>query len=304
MDQAPLFEQPEPQEPPAPPPAPTEEDAFWGPAAPATADAAAARRRPLRTWLAAGIGAAVVAAAAFAGVNLARSEGTTLAGASAPGGGPGGVGRDRFGPGGRGTNGTVATIDGTKLTVTTGAGATVTVLTSASTTFTASSTGSVADVRAGDHVTVTGTTSGTTVDALRVTDSGTLALADGPGGGPGGFGGPPPAAANGAGNAPPPANGAGPQGRADGRGGPPTAGVVKAVSSGSFTVTTADGTTLTVDTSASTVVTLVKASSLQALKVGEEIQAQGTTADDGTVTASSVRTGTFAGGAAPNGVRR
>jgi hypothetical protein len=92
MDQqTPLFEE-VPTPPPAPPP--TEEDAFWG----TTAEAKPAGdkpHRPLRTWLAAGIGTAVIAAAAFAGVNLARNEGTTLAGAAGPGGGG-------FGPGGTG----------------------------------------------------------------------------------------------------------------------------------------------------------------------------------------------------------
>jgi Cu/Ag efflux protein CusF len=274
MDQqTPLFEE-VPTPPPAPPP--TEEDAFWGTTAEAN-PAGDKPHRPLRTWLAAGIGTAVIAAAAFAGVNLARNEGTTLAGASGPGGPGGGFGPGGFGGPGRGTNGTIASIDGSTFSVTTPAGTTVKVVTNSSTTFTVASTGSVSDIKPGDNVTVMGTTSGTTVDAERITDSGSLAVADG-------LGGPPPGGTQGT----PPA-GFGGQAPPDGRGGAPNAGVVKAVTGNSFTMTTTAGTTLTVNAS-SAAVTVVKAGSLATLKVGDQVSVNGTTSDN-TVTATSVRAG-------------
>lgn len=271
MDQqTPLFE--EVPTPPAPPP-PTEEDAFWGSTA-AAEPAGDKPHRPLRTWLAAGIGTAVIAAAAFAGVNLARNEGTTLAGAGGPGGGfgPGG-----FGGPGRGTNGTIASIDGSTFTVTTPAGTTVKVVTNSSTTFTVASTGSVSDIKPGDNVTVMGPTSGTTVDAERITDSGSLAVADG-------LGGPPPAGAQGT-----PSAGFGGQAPPAGRGGPPNVGLVKAVTGNSFTMTTTAGTSVTVNAS-SAAVTVVKAASLATLKIGDQVSVTGATSDN-TVTATSVRAG-------------
>lgn len=282
MDQqTPVFEDEDPTPPPAPPP--TEDDAFWGTAAEAT-PAGATPHRPLRTWLAAGIGTAVIAAAAFAGVNLARSESTTLARAAGPAGG--GFGPGGFGGPGRGTNGTIASIDGPTFTVTTPAGTTVKVVTNSSTTFTVTSAGSLANIRPGDNVTVMGTTSGTSVAAERITDSGSRAAADG-------FDGPPPAGAQagppaGAQGAPPAA--AAGQGPRDGRGGPPNAGVVKAVTGTSFTMTTAAGATLTVTTSSATTVTVVTPGSLGALKVGDQVNVNGTTSDS-TVTATSVRAG-------------
>lgn len=243
---------------PPPPPETREGDDFWGPEVPTD------KPRPVRQWLAAGIGTTVVALVAWGGIGLARNESTTLAGAAGPGGrggfgGPGGFG-------GRGTDGTVASIDGSKFTVTTPGGETVTVATSSSTTFSTASTGSVADLKAGDNVTVVGTTSGTTVDAERITDTGSTAPTDG---------------------AP---NGASPPGISDGRGGAPTGGIVEAVNGSSLTVTTAASTSITVNTTSATVVSLVRPSSLGALKLGDEVQVNGTTSN-GTVEATSVRTG-------------
>jgi hypothetical protein len=71
--------------------------------------------------------------------------------------------------------------------------------------------------------------------------------------------------------------------------------VVKSVNGSSFTVTTTDGTSLTVATSSATTVTLVKPSTLQALKVGDTIQVNGTTATDGTITAATIRSGALGG---------
>src|SRR5919199_4505184 len=78
---------------PAAEPQPGEADAFWGAAPTASAPDApgAPHRRPVRTWLAAGVGTVVVAAVGWGGISLARNESTTLAGA-AGGRGAGGLG--------------------------------------------------------------------------------------------------------------------------------------------------------------------------------------------------------------------
>jgi hypothetical protein len=72
--------------------------------------------------------------------------------------------------------------------------------------------------------------------------------------------------------------------------------VVKTATGGTFTVTATDGSTLSVTTTSATVVTLVKPSTLQALTVGDTIQVNGTTASDGTITASSIRRGVVTAG--------
>lgn len=252
-------------------------------------EAPAAGAHPSRKWIAALAGTVVVGVAALVGANLA-STGTQNLGVAGPGGnagGPGGAGG--FGGRGAGNAGTIASIDGSSLKMTTMAGTTVNVKTSAATTVSISSTGQLTDVRVGDNVRVGGTTSGTTVAATSITDSGTSPLADGPGGG---FGGPPPAGGNG--NIPP-AAGARPQ---DGRGagGPGPAGVVKSVTGSTFTVATTDGTTLTVDTTSATTVTVVKPASLSVLRVGDTIQVTGAPSSDDTITATAIRSGAVPGG--------
>jgi hypothetical protein len=262
------------------------DDELWGAPAP-TAPSEEGKKSHARRWIAAVIGTAAIGLAAVVGANLASSSTSGLATAGGAGG-PGGAG-GFGGPGGRGDGGTIASIDGSTLKMTTQAGSTVSVVTSATTTVSLSSTGALSDVKVGDNVRITGTTSGTTVAADSITDSGTTALADGFAGA--GRGAPPGAAAG--------ANGAAPPAGANGlrpNGGPPTAGVVKAVGGGTFTVTTTDGTTLTATTSAATAVTLVKPGTLQALKVGDTIQVNGTTASDGTITATSIRGGALQAG--------
>lgn len=264
------------------------DDELWGAPAPAPAGEDGGKKSHVRRWVVALAGTAAIGVAAVVGANLASSStrGLATAGQGGPGqGGPGGFG----GFGGRGNNGTIASIDGATITMTTDAGATVKVITSASTTVTVSSTGALGDVKVGDNVRVAGTTSGTTVAADQITDSGTTALADGPGGGRGG---PPPA--NGA--LPANANGGPPANGFRGAGGPPTTGVVKTVNGSTFTIAATDGSTLTVTTSSAAVVTVVKRSTVGALKVGDAIQVNGTTAGDGTITASDIRAGAFGAG--------
>lgn len=275
------------------------DDELWGaaPPTPVSEDGAPTKRSHVRRWVAAALGTAAIGVAAVVGANLASSstQGLAAAGQNGPGGGPGGFG----GPGGRGGDGTIASIDGSTIKMTTQAGTTVNVVTSPSTTVTVSSTGASSDIKAGDNVRVTGTTSGTTVTADEITDSGTTALADGPGGGrgfpPGGGAAPNGAAAPTGGAAANNGGAGGPNGGFRGDGRPPTSGVVKSVNGSSFTVTPTDGTTVTVATSSATTVTLVKPSTVQALKVGDTIEANGATATDGTVTASSIRSGALGG---------
>jgi hypothetical protein len=275
----------------------TADDDLWGPPAPPAtpspeAGAAGGGRAPARKWIAAVVGTAAVAVAAFVGANIA-SSGTQNLGAAGPGGG-GGPGGFRGPGGGRGNAGTIARIDGSTIKMTTEAGATVSVTTSAATTVSISSTGRLADVRVGDNVRVAGTTSGATLAADQITDSGTSPLADLPAGRPqgappAGANGPAPAGPNANGNGGgPPAGGARPQG---GGGGPAGAGVVKSVSGSTFTIATADGSTLTVNTSASTTVTVVKPGTLASLRAGDAIQVTGQPGSDGTIAATSIRSG-------------
>ncbi len=287
------------------------DDELWGAPAPAPAGETG-KRSHARRWVVAAFGTVAIGVAAVVGANLASSstQGLATGGRGGPGGGPG-----RFGGfggpggfGGRGDNGTIASIDGSTIKLTTKAGTTVNVVTSASTTVSVSSTGAVSDVKVGDNVRVLGTTSGTTVAADQITDSGATALADGPGAGRGGppagafQGGTPPNGAANANRTPGnanggPANGTPPNGAGGFRdGGPPTTGVVKTVNGGTFTITATDGTNLTVTTSSATQVTIVKPGTLQSLKTGDAIQVNGTTASDGTITASSIRSGAVTAG--------
>jgi hypothetical protein len=255
------------------------DESLWG--APPPPDGHTQHGAPVRRWVMAVAGTVVIGVAAVAGAHLAssgtRSLGTAAVGGA--GGGPGGVG----GPGGRGGNiGTIAAIDGSTIKMTTQAGSTVSVVTSASTTVTVTSTGALADVKVGDNVRVAGAASGTTVAASQVTGSGASALADGPAGG---------------------APGAPPAGGAAARGGAPVSGVVKSVGAGTFSISTADGSTLGVTTTSATTVSLVKPGALGALHVGDRIQVSGTTAADGAITAASIRSGilTAGPGAGPPG---
>lgn len=292
------------------------DDELWGAPAPTSEEHTPGSSR--RKWIAAVLGAAAIGAAAVVGANVASSSTKSL-GVAGPGGGggPGGFGGPG-GPGGRGGIGTIASIDGSTIKMTTEDGTTVSVVTSASTTVTASSAGTLADVKVGDNVRITGTTADNTVAATSITDGGTTPLADLPGGpgrgGPpaGGFQGGPPQGSSGGQPAPPsqrgaagqqqgtPPQGAGANGGANfgnrPNGGPATTGTVKTVNGGTLTVATADGTTVTVTTSSATTVTLVKPSSVQALKVGDQIQVNGATATNGTITADSIRSGVVAGG--------
>jgi hypothetical protein len=236
--------------------------------------------RSRRTWLIAGLAVVVLAVGGFVGAKVVSGgkSNATTASAQNPGqGGPGAGGRG----GGRGTFGTLQSVDGPTLTVATRNGNT-TVVTSSSTRFAKAVTGAVSDIEVGDRISARGTADGTNVAAERITDSGTTDM------GFGGFGG-----------------GGGGQGRRPGGNAPPSSvpggtrpvngtfavGTVKTISGSTLTVAQNDGTTKTVTTSASTVVSIVKSSSLQDLTTGQMVTVQGKTNSDGTVTATAVEEG-------------
>jgi hypothetical protein len=255
----------------------------------------APRGRPSRAWIA---GALVVAlVGGVVGFRLATGgksavSATTVQNGSAPAAAAGG-GR-RFGGG---LVGTLASVSGDTLIVTTASGVKTTVHTSSATTFTQTVDGSINDVKVGDHVLAMGASAGTNhITAQRITDSGTEAATFGTqrqGAPPGAV----PPAGTGNGNVPnrtrtrPPGSFA--------------AGTVKSISGSTLVVTGTDGTTLTtVDTTSSTTVSVVKTISVQALTTGETVRVQGTTAADGSVTATAVREGAGgfgAGGFGPGG---
>ena len=180
-------------------------------------------------------------------------------------GGPGGPGgHDGFGGTPPAAFGTVTSVGSNTFALTTHDGTTVTVDVSSSTTYVDPAvTSLVLDVKVGDHVAVFGTDTSDTVTATKVAI-----------GGPDGHGGPRPGGHDGFGGTPPAAFG-----------------TVKSVGSNTFTLTTHDGTTVTVDVSSST--TYVESGARHrspTVKVGDHVAVFGTDTSD-TVTATKVAIG-------------
>jgi hypothetical protein len=190
-------------------------------------------------------------------------------------------GRGQGRPGGDGTFGTLKSVSGTTLTVTapspsgssrsgssapgssaSGSSApatrTVTDETTSATTFAKIAAATVSDVQVGDNVRVMGATSGPTVTAQRIDDLGAT----------------PPTTEPVQPGAP---------------GQPGRHGVQGSITSTSpLTLKEADGTTVRVTTSSSTDITKHQTITISGLTVGDQIAATGTTATDGTVTATDV----------------
>ncbi|MBV8161727.1 MAG: hypothetical protein JO265_12455, partial [Acidimicrobiia bacterium] len=171
------------------------------------------------------------------------------------------------------------------------AAGTTTVITNGSIKFYKTVNGSLSVIKVGDRLTAMGTPDANATSSLtasRITDTGTMT---GLFGGPGGGG----------------RRGVSPNGNGSGAGGstlPPNPnggtrpdpnslanGTVKAISGSTLTVTQADGTTKTVNTTGSTAVTVLKAVGIGDLATGQPIVVRGTTNSDGTVTATSVLQG-------------
>jgi hypothetical protein len=260
-----------------------------------------------------GIGVVVVAVAAFfVTKSIAGSGGSSPAAATTgnganSNGGPSGYG----GPSGSGNfqgrfpgvGGQIAAIDGTTLTVKNRQNQSVKVTTGSSTRITIQKAVAVSDIAKGDRISVSGTQSGTTIAAARIS------IMDLQLGAPGrGFqGGSTPGSGSGA-NGPQRRFGSG---GFNGEGGPPSTdangnptgdanrrplggfafGTVTDVAGGTITISSFDGTTTTVTTTPSTTVTKSVQGSFGDLKIGQNIRAVGTTGSDGTVAATTVNEG-------------
>lgn len=228
------------------------------------------RKKSLKNWMFAGIGAAVLVIG-----------GATISAASGSGGPstqtpttiqPGGQQPDHDGmhPGhGHGAGGTIASIDGTTLTVNARSGGTVTVTTSADTTVTKASPGAVSDVHVGDNVLVMGQATGTDVTARGIVDFRSAQ---------------PPAR---------PKDDPDPNRPPDADHFEPVNGQVTAVNGATLTVKAADKTYI-VTTSADTHVSLVQTLSVSDLKVGDTVHVMGDTSGT-TVAAKHISVGDLEG---------
>jgi len=216
--------------------------------------------------VAAGVAALVIVVGAALGLRAATSHSSTVAA------GDQGPTAAKKGRGGKGaTVGKLGGVHGSDLSVTTKDGRTVTVKTSGSTTVTASVAATLADIKVGDRVTVRGTSSSTTaMTADTISDAGGGRSARG---------------------------GKGQGGQSAGT----FTGTVSVIDRDIITAKAKDGTITTITASPSTRVTLVQPSSLSALTVGETLRAVGTSASDGTVTASAIQG--MAGGSAGSAPR-
>jgi hypothetical protein len=257
--------------------------------------------RPRRTGVAVVAGVVVLAvggffgAQALAGGGSSSSTGATNTTTAANG---------QFANGARrpGTAGTITAIAGSILTVqqtafggpagastptTATSTATVRVTTSASTRYTISKSVALSAIVKGDRIIVNGTPSNGAITATSISDLGTASATGN------GFGGARPGGS--AGGAP---NGS-PNGSTNGGGGLAT-GTVESVTGSTIVITTQSGTT-TVTASSSTTVTKSVSGTLSDLKVGDSVRVNGTTAADGSVTATTVNVGGGFGGGGPLG---
>lgn len=210
-----------------------------------------------------------------------------------------------------GAAGKITSIDGTTLTVQDQqANKSVKVTTNGSTRVTIEKNVTVADIANGDRISVSGTQSGTTIAATRITvtdlqaggpqgagQQGGAAPGNGSQGGftpPEGFGGT---------NGGPPAtdsNGNPTRVRGNGNGQPPGGfafGTVTNVDGNTITISSFNGSTMTVTTTSATTVTKSVQGSFSDLKVGQTIRATGTTGSDGTIAATSINEGSGGFGA-------
>jgi len=267
---------------------------------PPMAEVEPSNERPGWVGWAVGAGVVLIAVAAFfvtrsiAGSGGSSPAAATTGNGSTSNGGPTASGgfQGRF----PGASGAITAIDGTTLTVKDRQGTSVKVTTGAGTRVTIEKTVAVSDIAKGDRISVTGTRSGTTLAASRISIMNLQAGAPGrrfqgggtaPGTGSGANGpqsrfGPPVTDANGNSTG-------GPTRR------PPGGfafGTVTKIDGGTITISGFDGTTTTVTTTTATTVTKSVPGSLRDLKVGQDIRAVGTTGTDGTVAATAINEGT------------
>jgi hypothetical protein len=313
-DQVPQGPSPSPSSPPPVEPAPTPKSSS-----------------DLKTWVVAGVVAAIVAIAVVVGLGATgkKSSATATATGRQPAGNPTGsdsaTGRRPFG---NGVSGVVTKIDGTTLTVTSdvpdfarggggasgggsgsqygspptgsrGATTTYTVQTGTSTKFTKSETGSLSDLSKGQTVMVVGPNTDGTIAATQITqtEAGAFGGSAGRGNVPNGGGTSP---GNGSGSAGPSgaANGSGNGFRRrpgfGGQGGELVLGTITAVKGTTITVRLASGGTATVTTTSGTKVTVTNQVTLAAIANGDRIRATGTVSGT-TIKATAVRIGDLGG---------
>lgn len=242
------------------------------------------------------VGAFFVTKSVVGGGGSSPASASTRNGAASDNGGNGnGSFQGRF----PGTSGTITAIDGTTLTVKDQQNNSVKVTTDDNTRVTVEKTVTVSDIAKGDRISVTGTQSGTTVAASRISIMDAQAQTpnggqgQGTNGPPGGFGGEGGFPGGGGNGTPPSSANAQPPGGF-------TIGTVTAIDGGTITISSFDGSTVTVTTTSSTTVMKSAQGSLSDLKVGQNVRATGTTGSDGTVAATSINEGSggfgFGGG--------
>lgn len=246
-----------------------------------------------KSWLIAG---AVTAAVAVGGIVVlgnrdSGSEAASLAAAGEADANAPAAGAGFPGGAGRGTRGEVTKIEGSKLTVQAtapqGSTSTVVVETSAGTEVTEFVEGALSDLKTGDTVVVMGQEASGSITATSIS-AGEMRFGGGAGQRPpDGFQPPegfrPPAGA--------PGGGARPQAPAGGqRPGGFTAGEITSISDAAITIKDQDGDTVTVTTTAETVVRVTKSLKVSDIEVGDTITATGETSN-GILKASSIRIG-------------
>jgi hypothetical protein len=223
--------------------------------------------RSLRTWIAAGAGALVLAAGAVAGITALSSD-DSLAEATAGNAAPGAFGGMSPGqaglPGAPGTAGTIERVDSGTFTLKTAAGESVDVTTSDRTQVEEATSASVDDLATHDRVVVIGDASGDEIAAMRIISGDDQVGAGGPPSG-----------------APP----GGPNGL-----GAPVRGVITKVDGATFELELDDGSTKTVRTSSETDVRVLRERAVSDLAAGDQVVVTGER-NDGELAAATIRIG-------------
>jgi len=242
-----------------------------------------AAKPPNRTKTIGAIAVAIVvlAAAGFLGARALR--GSSHGAATANGTSSDAQSSQPGGGGGRrpGASGVIQSRSGSTIAITDRSGSSVQVIVTSSTTVSLAEPASLADVKAGDRITATGTSSGSDkLAATQVSDQGSAKDQSANGGGP-------------QGNRRRGNGGTVPYGGQGGSGSQTgfATGTVQKVDAGTITVSSFNGRTSTIDTSSSTTFTKQTLGAASDLKVGQTIRATGSTDSNGTVTATRITEG-------------
>jgi hypothetical protein len=264
------------------PPDPDDDSLDIGPDPTISEPPGVSHHRGRRTWVIVGVAVVVLGVGAFVGVKAASGGGSKATTAAAQAPADGGQQGTRRG----GTFGTLKSIDGPNLTIETGNGNTMVATTSSSTRFTKTVPGAFSDIKVGDRVIAMGAPNGTdAITAERITDNGTMSGALGePGRGPG-------QGRRFNGSAPPPSGSNGQNGGTRPDAGGFAGGTVKSISGTTLTLTGPNNQAMTVSTTPTTAVSVLKQVSVGDLTVGQPVVVRGPTNSDGTITANTVQEG-------------